>query len=105
MKAMALKAFIGLFAVFAAYYAFFLGSIAYELYGPNARFCGTAQAWALQGAAILFAPTAVLGSVGLWFAGGKKQALGTLVRILSRVLMVILLLCAAVNLVVFIPGG
>src|SRR6185369_12357140 len=72
MKAIALKTFVGLFGAFAVYYAYFLGSVFYELYGPSARFCGTAQVWALQGGAVFFAPPALLGSVGLWFAGRRS---------------------------------
>ena len=61
MKALVFKAVVALLAAFAAYYVFFLGSVAYELYGPNARWCGTAQVWALQGGALFFAPPALLG--------------------------------------------
>jgi hypothetical protein len=73
VKAIALKIFVGLFGVLAAYYAYFLGSVFYELYGPNARLCGTAPVWALQGAAVFFAPPALLGSVGLWFGGNCEN--------------------------------
>ena len=103
MKAIALKTFVGLFGVFAVYYSYFLGSVFYELYGPSARFCGTAQVWALQGGAIFFAPPAILGSVGLWFAGRQRQTVGTGFSRASRVELVILLLCAATNLVVSVP--
>src|SRR3954447_17612591 len=102
MKAIALKTFVGFLAAFAAYYAFFLCSVFYELYGPRVGRCGTAQVWALQGAALFFAPPALLGSVGLWFVG-KQQTLGTLSLRLSRVLLVILTLTAFANLLVFIP--
>jgi hypothetical protein len=54
MKAIALKTFVGLLGAFAAYYACFLGSGFYELYESSARFCGTAQVWALQGGACHF---------------------------------------------------
>jgi hypothetical protein len=103
MKAIALKTFVGLFGAFAAYYAYFLGSVFYELYGPSARFCGTAQVWALQAGAIYFAPPAILGSVGLWFAGRQRQTVGTGFSRASRVELVILLLCAVANLVIFVP--
>src|SRR6185503_12507498 len=94
MKAIVLKTFVGLFGVFAAYYTYFLGSVFYELYGPNARFCGTGPIWALQGAAILFAPPALLGSVGLWFTGRQRQTVGSGFSRASRVELVILILCA-----------
>jgi len=103
MKAIALKTFVGLFGAFAAYYAYFLGSVFYELYGPSARFCGTAQVWALQGGAVLFAPPAILGSVGLWIVGRQRQTVGTGFSRASRVELVILLLCAVANLVIFVP--
>lgn len=103
MKAIALKMFVGLFGVFAAYYTFFLGSAFYDLYGPNARFCGTGPVWALQGAAIFFAPPAVLGSFGLWFAGRQRQTVGTGFFRASRVEIIILVLCVVTNLVIFIP--
>jgi len=103
MKAIALKTFVGLFGAFAAYYAYFLGSVFYELYGPNARFCGTAQVWALQGGAVFFAPPALLGSVGLWLAGRQRQAVGLGFWRASRVELVILILCALANLVIFVP--
>ena len=103
MKAMALKMFVGLFGAFAAYYSYFLGSVFYELYGPSARFCGTAQVWALQGAAVFFAPAALLGSVGLWFAGSQRQTIGTGFSKASRVEIGVLILCALTNLVIFVP--
>ena len=103
MKAIALKTFVGLLGAFAAYYTFFLGSVFYELYGPNARFCGTTQVWALQGAAVFFAPPALLGSVGLWFVGRQRQTVGTGFSRASRVELVILILCALANLVIFVP--
>ena len=104
MKAIALKTFVGLFGAFAAYYSYFLGSVFYELYGPSARFCGTAQVWALQGAAIFFVPPALLGSVGLWFAGRQRQTVGTGFFRASRVEIIILILCALANLVIFVPA-
>ena len=103
MKAIALKIFVGLLGAFAAYYSYILGSVFYELYGPNAKFCGTAPVWALQGAAIFFAPPALVGSVGLWFAGRQRQAVGTGFFRASRVEIAILILCALANLAIFIP--
>jgi len=102
-KTIGLKTFVGVLGAFAAYYTYFLGSVFYELYGPNARFCGTAQVWALQGAAVFFAPPALLGSVGLWFAGSQRQRIGTGFSKASRVEIVILILCALTNLVIFVP--
>ena len=104
MKAIALKTFVVLLGAFAAYYTYFLGSVFYELYGPNARFCGTGQVWALQGAAIFFAPPALLGSVGLWFTGRQRPTVGSGFSRASRVELVILTLCALANLVIFIPA-
>ena len=104
MKAIGLKTCVGLLGAFAAYYTFFLGSVFYELYGPNTRFCGTAQVWALQGAAMFFAPPALLGSAGLWFVGRQKQTVGIGFSRASRVELVILILCALTNLVIFVPG-
>src|SRR5882672_2100731 len=103
MKAIALKTFVGLFGAFAAYYAYFLGSVFYELYGPNARFCGTGPVLALQGAAVFFAPPALLSSVGLWFVGRQRQTVGKGFSRASRVELVILMLCALANLVIFVP--
>ena len=103
MKAIALKTFVGLFAAFAAYYTFFLGSAFYDLYGPNARFCGTGPVWALQGAAIFFAPPALIGSIGLWFTARQKQTVGTVFLRASKILLIILILCVVTNLVIFIP--
>lgn len=102
MKAIALKAFVGLSGAFAVYYAWFLGSVFYELWGPNHYWCGTAQVWALEGGAMFFAPPALLGSVGLWFVGRRKQIVGAAFSRMSKVELVILALCALVNLVIFI---
>ena len=102
MKAIALKTFVALLGVFAAYYTYFLSSVFYDLYGPNARFCGTGPVWALQGAAIFFAPPALLGSVGLWFTGRQRQTVGTDFSKATRVDLVILISCALTNLVIFI---
>jgi len=108
MKAIALKTFVGLLGVFAACYTFFLGSVFYELYGPSPvgppEFrCATGAVWALQGAAFFFAPPALLGSVGLWFVGRRRDTVGTLFSRASKVSLVILLLCALINLVIFVP--
>ena len=104
VKTILLKGFVGIFGVFAVYYAYFLGSVFCGLYGPNARWCGTAQVWALQGAAMFFAPPAVLGSVGLWFVGRKRQTIGTGFSRASKVVLVILMSCALANLVIFVPA-
>jgi len=103
MKEIALKAFVCLFGAYAAYYTFFLGSVFYELYAPHTGWrCGTPQAWALEGAAIFFAPPALFGAVGLWFVGRQKLMLGTVFRRVSKVSLVILTLCALVNLLIFL---
>jgi hypothetical protein len=102
MKAIALKTIVGLFGAFALYYVWFLGSVFYELWGPNHRFCGTAQIWALQGGAMFFAPPALIGSVGLWFVSRRKQMIGPPFSRLSKIELVILALCGLVNLVIFI---
>jgi hypothetical protein len=104
MKAIALKTFIILFGTFAAYYTYFLGSVFYALFGPNAHFCGTGEVWALQAAAIFFAPPALAGSVGLWFAGRQRKTLGVGFSRGSRVVLVTLMACALVNFVVFVPS-
>lgn len=88
---------------FAAYYTYFLGSVFYELYGPNNRFCGTAQVWALQGAAILFAPPALVGSIALWFIGKRGDVIGTGFSRASKVVLIILGLCASANLLILVP--
>ena len=104
MKAMALKTFVGLLGAFAAYYTYFLGSVFYDLYGPNAHFCGTGALWALQGAAMFFVPSALIGSAGLWLIGRQRQTVGSGFSRVSRVELVILILCALANLVLFIPA-
>ncbi len=76
MKALALMVFVALLAVFAGYHAYFPGQVFYELYGPHARWCGTAQVRALQGAAMGSAPPALPRSVGLWFVGRRRDAVG-----------------------------
>ena len=75
----------------------------YELYGPSARFCGTAQAWALQSAVLVFAPIALLGATGLWFMGRKKFPLGAFFPRVRKVALLILILCALVNLLILLP--
>ena len=104
MKAIAFKTFVGLLGAFAAYYAYFLGSAFYELYRPSSFpgfHCGTGAVWALQGGALFFAPLALIASVGLWFVG-RGQTVGIGFSRASRVELVILMLCALVNLVIFI---
>jgi len=103
VKGIALKTFISLFGAFAAYYTYFLVSVFYGLWGPNRYWCATSEVWALQGAAILFAPPALIGSVALWFAGRKKQKIDVRFWWASRVVQVILILCALTNFVIFIP--
>jgi hypothetical protein len=99
-----LKVVVTLFGAFAAYYTYFLISVFYELYGPNDRFCATSQIWALQGAAILFAPPAVLGSAALWFIGKRKDTMGAGFSRASKIVLVILGLCAATNLLILMPA-
>jgi hypothetical protein len=103
MKLILHKGCIGLAGLFATYYLFFLSSIFYELYGPSSRFCGTAQVWALQGRAMLFAPTAVLSTAGLWFLARGRPVLGRVFFKVSKVSRALLLLCAFVNLIIFLP--
>jgi hypothetical protein len=109
MKAIALKAFVSLFAAFAAYYAYFLCSVFHELLfpppvvPPEFHYCATGAVWALEAAAIFFAPSALLGSVGSWFVGRQRQTVGVGFLRASRVSLVILVLCALVNLVIFLP--
>src|SRR6267142_6830513 len=104
VKSIWLKVVVSLLAVFAAYYVYFLGSVFYGLYGPNSRFCATAQFWALQGAAILFAPPALLGSVALWFIAKRKDTIGTGFSRTSKIVLVILGLCVAANLLILMPA-
>jgi hypothetical protein len=104
MKAVALKIVVGLLGAFAVYYAFFLSSVLYELYGPNARWCATPQVWALQGGALFFAPPALLGSVALWFIGRRKDLVGIRFSRASKVLVAFLGLCAVANVVFLIPA-
>jgi hypothetical protein len=104
VKSKLLKVVVSLLGAFAAFYACFLGSVFYELYGPNDRFCATPQVWALQGAAILFAPPALLGSVALWFIGKRKDSIGIGLSRASKIVLVILGLCAATNLLILMPA-
>ena len=103
MKPVLLKSCIGLAGLFATYYLYFLSSIFYELYGSSNRFCGTAQVWALQGGAMVFAPTAFLTVAGLWILGRIRQPPGALFPRVSVVSRAVLILCAFVNLGIFLP--
>ena len=103
MKVVLLKSCIGLAGLYATYYLYFLSSIFSDLYGPSARFCGTTQVWALQGGAMLFAPIALLAVAGLWFMGRMGLPLGALFPKVSIVSRAVLLLCAFVNLIIFLP--
>jgi hypothetical protein len=67
MKAIVPKVFVGLFAAFAAYYAYFLGS------------------------------------VGSWFVGRRREPVRDLFSRASKVSLVVLVLCAIINLVFFLP--
>ena len=100
---MALKVLIGLLAAFAGFYAWLLGSVFFELYDP-ARRCGTPQAWALQGAACFFAPPAVAGAVGLFFVNRQRSLLGARFVGIGKGTLVVLLLCAFTNLIIFVPA-
>jgi hypothetical protein len=104
VKSIWLKVVIVLLGLFAGYYVYFLGSVFYELYGPNVRYCATADFWALQGAAILFAPPALLGSVALWFMGKRRGVIGAGFSRASKFVLVILGLCAAANLLMLVPA-
>jgi hypothetical protein len=103
MKLVLLKSCIGLAGLFATYYLYFLSSIFYELYGPSSRFCGTAQVWALQGGAMVFAPIAFLAVAALWIVGRIRLPLGALFPKVSIVSRAVLILCAFVNLGLFLP--
>jgi hypothetical protein len=92
-----------LLGAFAAYYTYFLGSVFYELYAPSPRHCATPQVWA-QGAAILFAPPALVGSVALWFIGKRKDTIGIGFSRVTKIVLVILGLCAATNLLILVPA-
>lgn len=104
MKSIWLKVVVVLLGLFAGYYVYFLSSVFYKLSSPNVRFCATVDFWALQGAAILFAPPALLGSVALWFIGKRWGVIGTGFFTASKVVLVILGLCAAANLLILMPA-
>jgi hypothetical protein len=103
MKPLALKAFAAASAAFAAYYLYFLCSVFYELYGPSTGMprSGTYLVWALQGAACIFAPIAVLAAAGLWFS--RRYRPGGVFQWVGRASGWVLLLCVAVNLIIFFP--
>jgi hypothetical protein len=105
MKVVALKIFVSLFGAFAPYYAYTLGSVFYDLFGPvlpGSIGCGTGDVWALEGMAILFAPPALLGSVGLWFVARRQQTIGAVFSRTGKIVSVALILCALTNFVIFI---
>ncbi|HUE36751.1 MAG TPA: hypothetical protein VMO20_05125 [Candidatus Acidoferrum sp.] len=105
MKVIALKIFVSLFGAFASSYAYLLGSVLYDLLGPvppGTFRCGTGDVWALESMAMLFAPPALLGSAGLWFAGRRRQMIGTVFSRAGKVVSVALILCALANFVIFI---
>jgi|SRR5215469_2453585 len=105
MKVIALKIFVGLFGAFAAYYAYLLGSVWYDLLGPAppGEFrCGTGDVWALEGMAMFFAPPALLGSLGLWFIWLQPQIKSTMFSCVSKVVFAMLILCTLTNFVIFI---
>ena len=106
MKLAALKLLVGASGVFAAYYVFFLGSAGYDLYGPSgagAPRCATGVVWSLQGGALLFAPTAAILDVVLWFVGRKKVLVGVVFPNIRATSFYVLLCCALLNLLIFIP--
>lgn len=103
MKLVLLKSCVGLAGLFATCYFYFLSSIFYELYGPSSRFCGTAQLWALQGGAMVFAPPALVAAAGLWIVSRIRLPLGALFPKVSIVSRMVLILCAFVNLGLFLP--
>lgn len=104
VKSICLKLVVSLLGLFAGYYLYFLGSVFYGLYGPNARFCATAEFWALQGAAIFFAPPALVGSAVLWFIAKRKDTIGSGFSRAGKIVLVILGLCAGVNLLMLMPA-
>jgi hypothetical protein len=103
MKLLAFKFCIGLAGAFAGYYLFFLSAVFYELYGPSARFCATPQAWALEGGALILAPSALVAAAGLWLVARTRAPLGSLFPEISKVSRIVLFLCALVNLLIFLP--
>ncbi len=103
MKRCFLKTAITLSGAFAAWYLFFLCSIAYELFAPSDRFCTTPQVWALQAAACMFAPAALVAAAALFIAARTKTPLGVF-PLISRVVRATLILCVLANLLIFIPA-
>jgi hypothetical protein len=103
MKALALKVFIAASAAFAAYYLYFLCSVFYELYGPSSGMprSGTHLVWALQGAACFFAPIAGIAVAALWFS--RRHLPGGLFLWVGRASRWVLILCVALNLIIFLP--
>jgi hypothetical protein len=107
MKSLTLKIFIAASGAFAAYYLFFLCSAAYDLYRPlepGMPRCATGVVWSLQGAACIFAAMALVTDVGLWFVGKEQLLSGVMFPKLRGASLIALLLCALVNLLIFIPG-
>lgn len=98
MKVIALKLVVSLLGAFAVYYAFFLSSVLYELFGPNDYGCATPALWALQRGFLFFAPPALLGSVGLWFIGRRMDIVGAGFSRASTVSLGLFGLCVLVNL-------
>ncbi len=106
MKPLVLRIFVSAAGVFAAYYLFFLCSATYELYRPwepGMPRCATGVVWSLQGAALVFAPLALATDAGLWFVARKKLLSGAIFSKLRVASFLALLLCALVNLLIFIP--
>ncbi len=103
MKTFLVKAGITVGGAFAAWYLFFLCSIACELFAPSDRYCTTPQVWALQAAAVIFAPAALVTAVALFIAARTKTPLGVF-PLISRVVRAVLILCALVNLLISIPA-
>ena len=103
MKALSLKVFSAGSAAFAAYYLYFLCSVFYELYGSSGGMprSGTHLVWALQGAACIFAPIAIVVAAVLWFS--RRHAPGGLFLWVGRASRWVLLVCVAVNLIIFLP--
>jgi hypothetical protein len=103
MKALALEVFIAASAAFAAYYLYFLCSVFYEIYGQSSSMprSGTHLVWALQGAACIFAPIALVAAAALWFSQWHLPG-GLFLRV-GRASRWTLLLCVAVNLIILLP--
>lgn len=105
VKTIALKIFVTLITGFAAYYAYFLGAIFDDLFFPApGEFCATGDVWALEAGAIIFAPLALIGSLGLWFIGRHREIVGVGFGRTGKVSLILLAICAAVNLVFFLPN-